>query len=131
LARLDNLQDFILVVLGSIFGANTRFIIYQKLNKINLSKNLIILSINTFSSFSLGFFLSILSHISSLNYSYQLALFLSVGFLGSLSTFSTFINHLHELLIKQKFYLAFKLAIISITSGILSFAFGSLLAMNI
>ena len=124
-----NLQDFILISSGALLGANTRFIIYNKLEKINLSKNYIILVINTFSSFSLGFFLSNLSRISSLSDSYQLGLFFSIGLFGSLSTYSTFIYDLYELFIQFKFYRAFKLFISSLILGILSLAFGFLLGI--
>ena len=127
---LDNFQDIILISFGAVVGANTRFIIYKILEKLNLGKNYIILVINTFSSFFLGFILSFLSQISPLSYSYKLGLFFSVGLLGSLSTFSTFIYDLYKLFIELKFYRVFKLFIISLTSGILSFAFGFLLGMH-
>ena len=109
---------------GSVIGANTRFIIYQRLDKINFAKNYIILVINSLSSFLLGLFISILSHNSSTSYSYKLGLFFSIGLLGSLSTFSSFIYDLYDLFIQLKFLRAFKLFIISLTLGILSFAIG-------
>ena len=127
---LNKLQEFILVASGAIIGVNTRFIIYKKLEKINLNKNYIILLINTFSSFFLGLFISILSQTSSLSYSYKLGLFFAIGLLGSLSTFSTFIYDLYQLVIQLKFSRAFKLYAISLNLGILSFAFGFLLGMN-
>ena len=130
MGHLDNLQDFILIAFGAVIGASTRFIIYQRLDNINFSKNYIILVINTFSSFLLGLSISISSQISSLSYSYKLGLFFSIGLLGSLSTFSTFIYDLYQLFIQLKFYRAFKLFAISLTLGILSFAFGFLLGMN-
>ena len=125
----DHFQSIILIAFGSALGANTRFIIYKKLERINLSKNYIILLINTSSSFFLGLFLTILSKNSSLSYSYQLGLFFSIGILGSLSTFSTFVCDLYDLFLNQKFYRALKLFIISITLGILSFAIGFFLGM--
>ena len=48
---LITLQDILLVSFGAILGANIRFIIYKKLEKIKFNKNYIILLINTFSSF--------------------------------------------------------------------------------
>ena len=122
----DNSTDIILVVSGALFGANARFFIYTKLEQIKVNKNYIIMIINTFSSFCLGLFSSFLSHNSPVLYSYQLGLFFSIGLLGSLSTFSTFIYDLYALLIKFKFYRAFKLFIISLIAGILSFALGFL-----
>ncbi len=127
---LENFQDFILIAIGAVLGANTRFIIYKKLDQLYVSKNYIVLSINICASFLLGLFLSILSQISSVDYSYKLVLFFSLGLLGSLSTFSAFIYDLYELFIQLKFYIAFKLFIISITSGILAFAVGFLLGKS-
>ncbi len=129
MALLDDLETPALIAFGAILGANTRFLIYKNLEKANLSKNYIILLINTFSSFFLGFIVSLLSKISSLNYSYQLGLLFSIGFLGSLSTFSTFIYDLYELIIQLKFYRALKLCIISLILGILSFAVGFVLVL--
>ena len=127
LGHLDNLQDFLLIAFGSVLGANTRFIIYQKLEKINFAKNYIILVINSLSSFLLGLFISILSHNSSASYSYQSGLFFSIGLLGSFSSFSTFIYDLYNLFIKLEFYRALRLFTISLTLGILSFAAGFLI----
>ena len=126
---LYDLQDLILVAFGAVFGANTRYIIYRKLDKLNLNKNYIILLINTFSSFCIGFFSSILSNNSAVIYSYQFVLFFSIGLLGSLSTFSTFIYDLYELFIKFKFFKALNLFIISMTLGILALAIGFVLGM--
>ena len=127
---LDRLQDILLITIGSILGANTRFIIYKQLEKKKLNKNYIILVINIFSSFLLGLFLSVLSQNSSLRYSYQLGIFFLIGLLGSLSTFSTFIYDVYDLLKKFKFYRAFKLLIISLTLGILFFSIGFLLGIK-
>ncbi len=127
---LDRLQDILLIIIGSILGANTRFIIYKQLEKKKLYKNYIILLINTFSSFLLGLFLSFLSQISSFRYSYQLGLFFSIGLLGSLSTFSTFIFDAYDLFRKFKFFRAFELLIISLTLGVLLFSIGFLLGIK-
>ena len=126
----DNICDLLLVSFGAILGANIRFIIFEKLERLNISKNYIILVINTFSSFLLGLFLSILSKIDYLTYSYQLGIFFLIGLLGSLSTFSTFIYDLYELFIQLKFDRALKLFIISLTSGVLSFTVGFFLIIQ-
>ena len=126
---LDSFQDVILISFGAALGANTRFLIYKKLDQLNLSKNKIILLINISSSFLLGLFLSILSQVGSISYSYQLVLFFSIGLLGSLSTFSTFIYDLYELFVEFKFHLAFKYIIFSLISGILAFAVGFFFSM--
>ena len=124
------MEDILLITIGSILGANTRFIIYKQLEKKKLNKNYIILVINIFSSFLLGLFLSVLSRNTSLIYSYQLVLFFSIGLLGSLSTFSSFIYDVYDLFKKFKFYRAFKLLIISLTLGILFFSIGFLLGIK-
>ena len=126
----DDFSDLLLVSFGAILGANIRFIIFQKFERLNINKNSIILLINTFSSFLLGLSLSILSKIDYLIYSYQLGIFFLIGLLGSLSTFSTFIYDLYECLMKLKFYQAFKLFVFSLTTGVLAFALGFLLGMN-
>ncbi len=116
-----------MVSLGAIFGSNTRFIIYQKLKGVNINAHLIILSINTFSSFLLGLFISLLPKIRSFNLSSHLALFFVIGFLGSFSTFSTFIYDLFELVEKFKFLRALKLFSFSFSLGIIALILGSLL----
>ena len=119
--------EIFFVSLGSILGANTRFEFHNKLEKFHLGKGFVILIINTFASFSLGLFLSILEKFSSFNYSYQLVLFFSIGFLGSLSTFSSFVYELFDLCMQLKFLKALKVSISSVSLGIISFAFGFLL----
>ena len=119
--------EIFFVSLGSMLGANTRFEFQNKLEKFHLGNAFVILIINTFASFSLGLFLSILEKFSSFNYSYQLVLFFSIGFLGSLSTFSSFVYELFDLCMQLKFLKALKVSISSVSLGIISFAFGFLL----
>ena len=121
------MTEILFVSLGAILGANTRFTISIKLEKLNIRKDFLILIINTFASFSLGFFLSIIEQMRSLPYYYQLILFFSMGFLGSLSTFSSFIYDLFDLCLQLKFARAFKLFVISLSLGIIAFTFGLLL----
>ena len=119
--------EIILVSLGAILGANTRFKILNNLKIFNIRKDFFILIINTFSSFCLGLFLTLIERFISSIYSYQLVLFFSIGFLGSLSTFSSFVYDLFELCLQLKFSRALKLFIISLSLGIIAFAFGFLL----
>ena len=118
------MEDILLVSFGSFLGANLRFLIYNKFKQLNLSSDFSILIINTFSSFLLGFFVSILPTISAYNFSNQLVLFFSIGFLGSLSTFSTFVYDLFEFSLQLKFYRALKLFLISLPLGILALVIG-------
>ncbi len=121
------MSDILLVTFGAALGANLRFLIYKKLDTLNINKSTIILLINTFSSFLLGVFSPLLKEISNLKFSYQLGLFLLIGFLGSLSTFSSLISDLFQLFIKLKFYKALKLYFISVTLGVFALAVGLLL----
>ncbi len=119
--------EILSVSLGAALGANARFQIFDRLEKLNISKYFFILIINTFASFFLGLFLSFIERFSSFIYSYQLVLFFSIGFLGSLSSFSSFVYDLFDLCLQSKFSRALKLFIISLFLGILSFVFGFLL----
>jgi len=121
------MNEILFVSLGAILGANTRFEIHNKIKKIHVISDFSILTINTFASFLLGLFLSLIDHFGSIIYSYQLVLFFSVGFLGSFSTFSSFVYDLFDLSLRWKFFRALKLFIISASLGIISFAFGFIL----
>ena len=118
------MKDILLISFGAVFGVNTRFIIYKKLEKLYFKKEFLILVINSFSSFCLGLFFSLLSKISSMNLYDQLVLFFSIGFFGSLSTFSTFIYDLYELFFKIRFLSALNLFFLSLTFGTLSLFLG-------
>ncbi len=118
------MDEILFVSIGAILGANIRFKISSKLEKITVSKDFLILIINTFASFCLGLFLSLVEQLRALTYYYQLVLFFSIGFLGSLSSFSSFVNDLFDLCLRLKFIRALKLFIISTSIGIIAFAFG-------
>ena len=130
LAILNKLQDILLVSFGALIGANIRFFIYKEFEKLNLRKDYSILIINTLASFSLGFLLSILKSISSYNFSYQIVLFVSIGFLGSLSTLSSFVYDLFEFFLQYKFFKALKLFVLSLSLGLTALAFGSFLGVQ-
>ena len=122
------MAEILLVSVGAILGSNIRFKIHNKLEKINLSKDFIILIINTFASFGLGLFLSLVEQFRAFAYYYQLVLFFSIGFFGSLSTFSSFVYDLFDLCLQFKFFRALKLFFISLSVGIIAFAFGFFLS---
>ncbi len=126
MTSLNNFQDILLVSIGAVFGANSRFIIYQKLKEININENFIILLINISSSFLLGLFISVFSKLVFFNFSSQIVLFFLIGFLGSLSTFSTFVYDLFDSFIKLKFFRALKLFALSFSLGIIAVALGAL-----
>ena len=118
------MSEILFVSIGAILGANSRFRIHNKLAKLNLNKYSLILIINTFASFSLGLFLSLVEQFRAFDYYYELLLFFSIGFFGSLSTFSSFIYDLFDLCLQLKFFRALKLFFISVSVGIIAFAFG-------
>ena len=118
------MAEILFVSIGAILGANLRFEIYKKLEKINLSKDFLILIVNIFASFCLGLFLSLEEQLRALTYYDQLVLFFSIGFLGSLSSFSSFVCDLFDLCLQLKFFRALKLFIISASIGIIAFALG-------
>ena len=118
------MNEILFVSIGAILGANSRFIIHNKLEKLNLSKNFLILIINTFASFCLGLFLSLVEQLRDLTYYYELILFFSIGFFGSLSTFSSFVYDLYDLCLQLQFFRALKLFIISVSIGIIACTFG-------
>ena len=121
------MADILFVSLGAILGANTRFIINSKLDKLNLRKDISILIINVFASFSLGVLFSLIERFNSFINSYQLVLFFSIGFLGSLSTFSSFVYDLFDFCLQLKFSRAFNIFIISLSLSIIAYTFGFLL----
>ncbi len=121
---IDKLQDLLFVSLGSILGTCTRFLMFIKLEKILLKKGYSILTINTFASFCLGFFLSFITDTNAFKLLDKLVLFFVIGFLGSLSSFSTFVYDLFDLWSKNEFASASKLLIISLFLGISSLALG-------
>ena len=118
------MNEILFVSIGAILGANIRFKIHNKLENLNVSKGFLILIINTFASFCLGLFLSLVAQLRGFTYYYQLVLFFSIGFLGSLSTFSSFVYDLFDLCLQLEFFRALKLFIISASIGIIAFAFG-------
>ena len=118
------MTEILFVSFGAILGANLRFKIYNKLEKINLSKDFLILIVNIFACFCLGLFLSLEEQLRALTYYSQLVLFFSIGFLGSLSTFSSFVYDLFDLFLQLKFFRALRLFIMSASIGIIAFSFG-------
>ena len=119
------MQDILLVSFGALVGVNVRFILYKEFEKLNFRKYYSILIINTLASFGLGLFLSILKFISSYDFSSKLVLFISIGFLGSLSTLSSFFYDLFDFFLQYKFFSALKLFSLSLSLGLIAMAFGS------
>ena len=92
-------ESLIYLILGSTLGVFSRLLITKKVDKL-ARKN--ILKVNLIASFFTGIYIA-LNIID-----YRAFLFLSVGFLGCFSTFSSFIFHLFTLLQEQKYVHFFK-----------------------
>ena len=92
---------FSIISIGSILGANLRYLILTRLGSKKLNNRRRLLFINSIASMILGISIS-LNNYNNILYREFIILFL-IGFAGSLSTFSTFIHDLFKLSIKRKY----------------------------
>ena len=126
---LETSKSFVLVGCGAITGSWIRMYLYEFFGKILPSKYWGTMIVNILAAFFLGFFLALDSHSKSGPFpntspSY---LFACVGFLGSLSTFSTFIFELFNTLLAYRWRQFWCLAIFSLTGGLVAVAAGFIL----
>jgi len=115
---------FSIISIGSILGANLRYLILTRLGSIKLNQRKRLLLINSTASIILGISLS-LNNYNNILFREFIILFL-IGFAGSLSTFSTFINDLFKLSIKRKYKDMTIIIFLSIFLGLLSILLGLL-----
>ncbi len=122
---LGNFQPYFLVSFGAGIGAYIRFLLVERLRLFSF-KNQTILSINLFSSFAVGFFSSLISspNYRDYNHSSELMLLVCVGFLGGLSTFSSFIVDVLKLIGQRNFLGSVYLLIFSVLGGLIAAALG-------
>ena len=121
--NFSQLIYFFIIAAGSVLGANLRFIMLSKFSSINLNKSKRLLFINLVASLILGISLSSSNAINSQIHREIFILFL-IGFSGSLSTFSSFINDLFNLSIKKKYKDAAIIILLSLFLGLISISFG-------
>ena len=121
--NFSQLIYFFIIAAGSVLGANLRFIMLSKFSSINLNKSKRLLFINLLASLILGISLSSSNAINSQIHREIFILFL-IGFSGSLSTFSSFINDLFNLSIKKKYKDAAIIILLSLFLGLISISFG-------
>ena len=121
--NFSQLNYLFIIAAGSLLGANLRFIMLNKFSSINLNKSKRLLFINLLASLILGISLSFNNAINSQIYRETFILFF-IGFSGSLSTFSSFINDLFNLSIKKKYKDAAIIIILSLFLGLISVSFG-------
>ena len=117
-----------LIAFGAIIGANIRYFFLRKLEILKYSEYRL-LTINLFSSFILGllfpFFIK-----TNLKIEEELIFLFLFTFIGSLSSFSTFISDFYMLILNNNLKRSTLLIIFSIVLGILFFNFGYLIVSN-
>ena len=122
------LLKIFLIALGAIIGANIRYFFLRKLEILKYSEYRL-LTINLFSSFILGllfpFFIK-----TNLKIEEELIFLFLFSFIGSLSSFSTFISDFYLLILNNNLKRSTLLIIFSIVLGILFFNFGYLIISN-
>ena len=122
------LLKIFLIALGAIIGANIRYFFLRKLETLKYSEYRL-LTINLFSSFILGllfpFFIK-----TNLKIEEELIFLFLFSFIGSLSSFSTFISDFYMLILNNNFKRSTLLIFFSIVLGILFFNFGYLIISN-
>ena len=127
---MDSVQllKIFLIALGAIIGANIRYFFLRKLEILKYSEYRL-LTINLFSSFILGllfpFFIK-----TNLKIKEELIFLFLFSFIGSLSSFSTFISDFYMLILNNNFKRSTLLILLSIVLGILFFNFGYLIISN-
>ncbi len=114
----------LLVSIGAGFGACLRFKCVNTFLKYSINSSLAILFLNLISTFALGFLFGIRSGLVENQFLSSIFLLIGVGFLGSLSTFSTFIFQLLQALLEKDFKDFFFLLLASLFGGILLAAGG-------
>ena len=115
---IKELIRIIVISFGAVFGVNLRFFIITNSSLFRGNKPFRILLANLISSFIMGFSLPIIIANKSTNHQNLIFLFM-IGFLGSLSTFSSFIYDLYIFSTKKNFKDSFKLIFLSIFLGLI------------
>ncbi len=121
---LNNVKPSILVSLGAVPGAILRMQISNKIYYKGNSNSLGILLANLFATFLLGFCLGIQNKFDYIDNNQPLYLMFCVGFLGSLSTFSTFIFETFSCFLKRKWINLSTILCSSLILGILLASIG-------
>lgn len=116
---------FSTISVGSLLGANLRHIFITKFGSIKLNISRRLLLINLFASLILGVSLS-LNNDNDLKIHTELINLFLIGFAGSFSTFSSFINDLFNLSIKSKYKDIILIIFLSIFLGLISISLGLL-----
>ena len=111
--------NYIYIALGGILGACSRHFIFALMATKSLNFPHSTIFVNVLGCLLIGViseFFALRSHLP-----YHIRLFLVTGFLGSFTTFSTFVVDIGILFDKHEFLKSFMYIILSITLGIMSF----------
>ena len=121
----EGCKSFLLISIGAILGSSMRMHLTSIFGSIFLRRDWATFVVNVSAAFSLGLLLPLQSHSGS-----QISLlfiFIGIGFLGSLSTFSTFICELIKNILEKSWKQFFSWSLLSLLSGILAAMAGLLL----
>ena len=110
----------LLISLGSILGAILRMEVVQKIENIFNNRFLGIYLINIFATFLLGYLVAWERLNGDFLQSHHFALFFKIGFLGSFSTFSSFVLAVFRKIKNHKFLDAFSVSLIYIASALIT-----------
>ncbi len=119
---LEAYRPFLVLSVGAIAGSLIRVYLTSFFSSIFSAKHWATFVVNILAAFLLGLFLALSSRfgLNSFDNNSPLALFICVGFLGSLSTFSAFINDLLSLLLDHHWKQFFVLSLCSLLGGLMA-----------
>tara|TARA_Y100000589_G_scaffold147739_1_gene141232 strand:+ start:151 stop:537 length:387 start_codon:yes stop_codon:yes gene_type:complete len=126
--NISPLIHFSIISTGSLIGSNLRYILITRFCSIKLSKSRRLLLANLIASLILGVSFSLRNNSNFIIYRELIIVFL-IGFSGSLSTFSSFINDLFKLSIQRKYKDISIMIFLSVFLGLLLISLG-LLVVN-
>jgi len=126
--NISPLIHFSIISTGSLIGSNLRYVLITRFCSIKLSKSRRLLLVNLIASLILGVSFSLRNNSNFIIYRELIIVFL-IGFSGSLSTFSSFINDLFKLSIQRKYKDISIMIFLSVFLGLLLISLG-LLVVN-
>jgi CrcB protein len=121
-------QAALLVAIGAVPGAWLRFRVVNHLEPMLPRRHWGTFGVNVIAAFALGLVVGL--EQSCTGASQRLLLLLGTGFLGSFSTFSSFIGELHAELCQGRAAQAALLAVASVLAGLAALKLGLMLGLN-
>src|SRR5574344_2195066 len=120
------IKTFMIVGIGSFFGGGCRFLLSKVVqNMIEYSFPLGTMVVNILGCFLIGLFYGLFDRGGLMNPDFKM--FLTVGFCGGFTTFSTFMNENFQLLKDGNFFYVALYVSISLFVGLLALYFGHLI----